>query len=144
MVLNGVKSSTSLTPVGIAFQFMDSADTSGAGTGGPTTAGIITLVALVVFIASFAFSLGPVTWTVISEIFPNRVRARGQALGSFTHWVWAAAVSWTFPVVAETSGGLAFAFFGAMMLLQFVMVLVFLPETKGVSLEEIQRGLGIE
>ena len=53
-------------------------------------------------------------------------------------------MSWSFPVFAEASGGLAFAFFGAMMVLQFVVVLAFLPETKGVSLEEIQRRLGIE
>jgi SP family xylose:H+ symportor-like MFS transporter len=58
----------------------------------------------------------------ISEIFPNRVRARGQALGSFTHWFWAAAVSWTFPVIAEASGALAFAFFAVMMVAQFVLV----------------------
>ena len=95
-------------------------------------------------IAFFAFSQGAVIWVYLAEIFPNRVRARGQALGSFTHWFWAAAVSWSFPVFAEASGGLAFAFFGAMMLLQFVMVLVFLPETKGASLEQIQRQLGIE
>jgi sugar porter (SP) family MFS transporter len=106
--------------------------------------GALLLVSLIGYIAFFAFSQGAVIWVYLAEIFPNRVRARGQALGSFTHWVWAAAVSWTFPVVAETSGGLAFAFFGAMMLLQFVMVLLFLPETKGVSLEEIQRGFGIE
>jgi sugar porter (SP) family MFS transporter len=106
--------------------------------------GALLLVSLIGYIAFFAFSQGAVIWVYLAEIFPNRVRARGQALGSFTHWVWAAAVSWTFPVVAETSGGLAFAFFGAMMLLQFMMVLLFLPETKGVSLEEIQRGFGIE
>jgi MFS family permease len=106
--------------------------------------GALLLASLIGYIAFFAFSQGAVIWVYLAEIFPNRVRARGQALGSFTHWVWAAAVSWTFPVVAESSGGLAFAVFGAMMLLQFVMVLVFLPETKGVSLEEIQRGFGIE
>jgi sugar porter (SP) family MFS transporter len=106
--------------------------------------GALLLASLIGYIAFFAFSQGAVIWVYLAEIFPNRVRARGQALGSFTHWVWAAAVSWTFPVVAESSGGLPFAVFGAMMLLQFVMVLVFLPETKGVSLEQIQRRLGIE
>ena len=106
--------------------------------------GALLLGSLIGYIAFFAFSQGAVIWVYLAEIFPNRVRARGQALGSFTHWFWAAAVSWSFPVVAEASGGLAFAFFGAMMLLQFVMVLVFLPETKGASLEEIQRRLGIE
>ncbi len=106
--------------------------------------GALLLGSLIGYIAFFAFSQGAVIWVYLAEIFPNRVRARGQALGSFTHWFWAAAVSWSFPVVAEASGGLAFAFFGTMMLLQFVMVLLFLPETKGVSLEAIQRQLGIE
>lgn len=106
--------------------------------------GVVVLGSLIGYIAFFAFSQGAVIWVYLAEIFPNRVRARGQALGSFTHWVWAAAVSWTFPVVAEASGGLAFAVFGALMVLQFVMVYLFLPETKGVSLEEIQRRLGIE
>ena len=106
--------------------------------------GVLVLGSLIGYIAFFAFSQGAVIWVYLSEIFPNRVRARGQALGSFTHWFWAAAVSWSFPVFAEKSGGLAFAFFGAMMLLQFFMVLAFLPETKGVSLEQIQRTLGIE
>ncbi|MCC6991682.1 MAG: sugar porter family MFS transporter [Acidobacteria bacterium] len=109
-----------------------------------THRGGLLLGSLIGYIAFFAFSQGAVIWVYLAEIFPNRVRARGQALGSFVHWFWAAAVSWSFPVVAEASGGLAFAFFGAMMLLQFGMVLVFLPETKGVSLEAIQRQLGID
>ncbi len=105
--------------------------------------GSVLLVSLIGYIAFFAFSQGAVIWVYLAEIFPNRVRARGQALGSFTHWFWAAAVSWSFPIVAEASGGLAFAVFGVMMVLQFVLVLLFLPETKGVSLEEIQKRLGI-
>jgi len=106
--------------------------------------GTVVLASLIGYIAFFAFSQGSVIWVYLSEIFPNRVRARGQALGSFTHWVWAAAVSWTFPMVAAVSGATAFAFFAAMMLLQFFLVLAYLPETKGVSLEQIQRTLGIE
>ena len=106
--------------------------------------GALVLGSLIGYIAFFAFSQGSVIWVYISEIFPNRVRARGQALGSFTHWFWAAVVSWTFPVIAERSGASAFGFFAAMMLLQFVLVLVLLPETKGISLEQIQRKLGIE
>jgi MFS family permease len=106
-------------------------------------AGGVLIVSLIGYIAFFAFSQGAVIWVYLAEIFPNRVRARGQALGSFTHWFWAAAVSWSFPVVAEASGGLAFSAFGVMMVLQFVFVLLFLPETKGVSLEEIQKRLGI-
>jgi sugar porter (SP) family MFS transporter len=106
--------------------------------------GTIVLASLIGYIAFFAFSQGSVIWVYISEIFPNRVRARGQALGSFTHWFWAAVVSWSFPVIAETSGASAFGFFSAMMVLQLVLVWQFLPETKGVSLEQIQRTLGIE
>ncbi len=108
------------------------------------TGGALVLGGLIGYIAFFAFSQGSVIWVYLSEIFPNRVRARGQALGSFTHWFWAAVVSWTFPVVAEASGASAFAFFAAMMGLQFVLVALFLPETKGVSLERIQQTLGIE
>ncbi len=106
--------------------------------------GVLVLGSLIGYIAFFAFSQGSVIWVYLSEIFPNRVRARGQALGSFTHWFWAAVVSWTFPVIAEASGASAFAFFAVMMALQFVLVWMFLPETKGVSLERIQRELGIE
>jgi SP family xylose:H+ symportor-like MFS transporter len=106
--------------------------------------GRLVLASLLGYIAFFAFSQGAVIWVYISEIFPNRVRARGQALGSFTHWFWAAVVSWSFPVIADASGASAFAFFAVMMVLQFVLVWRFLPETKGVSLEQIQRRLGIE
>ena len=106
--------------------------------------GRLVLASLMGYIAFFAFSQGAVIWVFLSEIFPNRVRARGQSLGSFTHWTWCAIVSWTFPVIAEQSGGHAFSFFGIMMVLQFVMVWKILPETKGVSLEQIQRTLGIE
>jgi sugar porter (SP) family MFS transporter len=105
---------------------------------------IVLLVGLLVFIASHAFGQGAVIWVFISEIFPNRVRARGQALGSFTHWFMCAAISWTFPMIASASGGHAFAFYAAMMVLQLLWVLLFMPETKGVPLEEIQKRLGIE
>ena len=80
----------------------------------------------------------------ISEIFPNRVRARGQALGLFTHWFMAAAISWTFPLFAEVSSGHTFAFYAAMMVLQLFWVVFIMPETKGIPLEEIQKRLGIE
>jgi sugar porter (SP) family MFS transporter len=102
------------------------------------------LFSLIGYIAFFGFSQGAVIWVYISEIFPNRVRARGQALGSFTHWFWCALVTWTFPAVAEVYPGPAFTFFAAMMALDFVLVLKLLPETKGVSLEQIQKRLGIE
>ncbi len=108
------------------------------------TGGILLLVSLLVFIASHAFGQGAVIWVFISEIFPNRVRARGQALGSFTHWIMAAAISWTFPIIAAKSGGHTFAFYAVCMLGQLVWVWYVMPETKGVSLEKIQKRLGIE
>jgi hypothetical protein len=98
---------------------------------------------LVGFIASFAFSQGAVIWVYLSEVFPNRVRARGQSLGSFTHWVMAAAISGTFPSLAAKSGAAPFAFFAAMMVLQFFVVLFTYPETKGVTLEQMQKKMGI-
>ena len=103
----------------------------------------LVLAGLLGFIAFFAVSQGAVIWVFISEIFPNRVRSKGQALGTFTHWFMAAAVSWTFPIVAEASGGHAFAFFSAMMVLQLVFVLKAMPETKGLSLEELEVKLGM-
>ncbi len=104
----------------------------------------VVLVGLLVFIASHAFGQGAVIWVFISEIFPNRVRARGQALGSFTHWIMAALISWTFPMIADWSGGHTFAFYTLMMVLQLVWVMLSMPETKGIPLEEIQKKLGIE
>ena len=103
--------------------------------------GMVVLVSLMVFIASHAFGQGAVIWVYLSEIFPNRVRAKGQALGSFTHWAFAAAISWTFPVIAEISGGHAFSFYSSMMVLQLIWVLKVMPETKGIPLEEIQKRL---
>ncbi len=108
------------------------------------TGSLVVLVSLLVFIGSHAFGQGAVIWVFLSEIFPNRIRARGQALGSFTHWFMAAAISWTFPIFAEASGGHIFAFYAAMMVLQLVWVLRVMPETKGIPLEDIQKRLGIE
>jgi sugar porter (SP) family MFS transporter len=98
---------------------------------------------LVVFIAFFAFSQGAVIWVYLSEVFPTRVRAKGQSLGSLTHWIMAALLSFLFPLLAATSGGAPFVFFAAMMVVQFLVVLFFYPETKGYSLEEMQKKLGI-
>jgi sugar porter (SP) family MFS transporter len=98
---------------------------------------------LVGFIAFFAFSQGAVIWVYISEVFPNRVRAKGQSLGSFTHWFMNALISWTFPLLAAKSGSAPFVFFSAMMALQFFVVLLVYPETKGVTLEQMQKRLGI-
>jgi len=98
---------------------------------------------LVAFIASFAFSQGAVIWVYLSEVFPTRVRAQGQSLGSFTHWLMNALISGVFPMMAAASGGLPFVFFAVMMVVQFFVVLAFYPETKGASLEEMQRKMGI-
>ena len=106
---------------------------------------VVVLVSLLVFIASHAFGQGAVIWVFISEIFPNRVRARGQALGSFTHWFMAALVAWSFkPIAGGLGGDIIFGFYAGMMVLQLVWVLFVMPETKEVPLEEIQKKLGIE
>lgn len=100
------------------------------------------MIYLIGFIAFFAFSQGAVIWVFIAEIFPNRVRAKGQSLGSFTHWVMAAVISLSFPIFAEGSkmgGALAFSFFTVMMVLQFFFAWKVMPETKGKSLEQIQH-----
>ncbi len=98
---------------------------------------------LIGFIASFGFSQGAVIWVYLSEVFPNRVRAKGQSLGSLTHWFMAALISLTFPRLAKASGSVPFIFFSVMMVLQFFVVLFTYPETKGVTLEQMQKKLGI-
>lgn len=113
----------------------------GFGKGNGSGNGIMVLTGLIGFIAFFAFSSGAVIWVFIAEIFPNPVRAKGQALGSFTHWTTAALVTWSFPVVAEISGAWAFGFFGVMMVLQFIFALKIMPETKGGKLEDIEQRL---
>lgn len=99
--------------------------------------GTLVLIGLLGFIAAFAVSQGAVIWVFISEVFPSAVRGKGQALGSTTHWVMAAAITWAFPVFAARLGGWVFGFFGAMMLLQLLWVWKFMPETNGVSLEDM-------
>lgn len=98
---------------------------------------------LVGFIGFFSFSQGAVIWVYISEIFPTPVRAKGQSLGSFTHWIMNALISWIFPIMAKSSGAYPFAFFSLMMLLQFFVVWKFFPETKGITLEEMEHTLKI-
>jgi sugar porter (SP) family MFS transporter len=99
------------------------------------------LALLVIFIASFAISQGAVIWVYLSEIFPTAVRARGQSVGSATHWFMNACISALFPIVAAYSKSVPFAFFALMMVLQFVAVWLFLPETRGVALEDIEAVL---
>jgi hypothetical protein len=100
------------------------------------------LVMLVGFIASFAISQGAVIWVYLSEIFPSSVRARGQSLGSATHWITNALVSLLFPVVAASTKSLPFAFFAVCMALQFFVVWLFFPETKRVTLESMRQAIG--
>lgn len=110
---------------------------SGAG-------GTIVLLSIFAFIAAHAVGQGAVIWVFISEIFPNQHRAEGQALGSFTHWIFAALLTQFFPsMVALFAPGYVFLFFCAMMILQLLWVATMVPETKGIPLEEIQKKLGI-
>lgn len=100
---------------------------------------------LFLFIASHAIGQGAVIWVFISEIFPNRLRASGQAFGSSTHWVLAAIIPSTIPYLFTNIGpGYVFAFFAFMMVLQLIFVLFMMPETKGKSLEELSAELSIK
>ena len=102
-------------------------------------------ICIFAFIAAHAVGQGAVIWVFISEIFPNRHRAEGQALGSFTHWIFAALLTTFFPrMVVAFPPGYVFSFFAGMMVLQLIWVKTMVPETKGVPLEMIQRQLGIE
>jgi SP family xylose:H+ symportor-like MFS transporter len=105
--------------------------------------GWIVIAAMMGIVGSHAYSQGAVVWVCINELLPNAVRASGSAAACFLIWLLCIGVSWTFPVVAGSSGAVAFAFFAVMMLVQFVLVLKYLPETKGVSLEELQKRLGV-
>ncbi len=100
------------------------------------------LLLLIIYISFFAISQGAVIWVYLSEIFPTPVRARGQALGSATHWIWAAILSGSFKWIADSfDKALPFWFFAAMMALQFFVVWKVFPETGGKSLEEIEADM---
>lgn len=137
MLVGSVGYILSLGAAAVAFYTQSEIDDAGARTF-TEAGGIAVLAAIVVFIASHAFGQGAVIWVFLGEIFPNAVRAKGQALGSLTHWVFAAAISWSFPVIAGVSGGHVFAFYALCMVGQLVWVLMVMPETKGVPLEEIE------
>ena len=97
------------------------------------------------FLASHGLGQGTVIWVLISEVFPQRYRAQGQALGASTHWVFAALVAFLFPVVVDPKGlnvppAVIFGFFGVMMVVHLLWALFFVPETKGRTLEEIAGG----
>jgi sugar porter (SP) family MFS transporter len=97
------------------------------------------------FIGAHAVGQGAVIWVLISEIFPNRHRAEGQSLGSFTHWIFAALLTTFFPrMVTAFAPGYVFSFFAFMMGLQLIWVKTMVPETKGISLEDMQHKLGID
>lgn len=96
------------------------------------------------YIIFFAFSTGAVIWVLISEVFPNSVHGQGQSLGSFTHWFFAAVITFLFPVVAgesESGSGHIFLFFCIMMILQAIVVWKFFPETKEKTLEQLEDEL---
>ena len=106
------------------------------------------LTFIMMFIASHAVGQGAVIWVFISEIFPNKVRAWGQSLGATTHWVFAALITLVTPVFLDAERGIfgknpwpIFAFFAAFMVLQLLFVLILMPETKGKSLEQIEKEL---
>lgn len=105
--------------------------------------GWIVIVAMMGIVGSHAYSQGAVVWVVINELLPNAIRASGSAAACFLIWLLCIGVSWLFPIVASNSGAPAFAFFAVMMLVQFVLVLKYLPETKGISLEQLQERLGV-
>ncbi len=102
------------------------------------------LIYLLIYIMFFAFSTGAVIWVLIAEIFPNSVRGKGQSFGSFTHWFFAALITFLFPVIEKLSQfgvGHAFMFFSVMMIVQVIVVWKYFPETKGRTLEELGENL---
>jgi SP family arabinose:H+ symporter-like MFS transporter len=96
------------------------------------------------FIVFFAISQGSVIWVYIAEVFPSRVRSKGQSVGSSSHWIMNALIAGVFPYIAAKSHALPFVFFAVMMAVQFFVVLFMYPETKGRTLEQIQAGFGIK
>jgi SP family arabinose:H+ symporter-like MFS transporter len=99
---------------------------------------------LILYIIAFAISQGAVVWVYLGEVFPTRVRSKGQSLGSSANWVTNAVISGVFPILAVHYAALPFYFFAAMMALQFFIVLFIYPETKNLSLEQMQRKMGID
>ena len=103
--------------------------------------GWIVIAALMGIVGSHAYSQGAVVWVIINELLPNAIRASGSAAITTLLWLLDIAVTWSFPPLAQRSGALVFIFFAVMMVLQFFLVLKYLPETKGVSLEDLQTQL---
>lgn len=102
--------------------------------------GIFTLICILMFIAFFASCIGPVFWTLVSEIFPNRIRGKAIAFASFTQWIFNFLVVLLFPhFLASIGGAKTFLFLAVMSLLQWLFTYLYVPETKGKSLEEIEH-----
>jgi sugar porter (SP) family MFS transporter len=137
LLLTGVVGmGVSLAAVGVSFATLS---TSAASEQHATTAGIVTVIALVVFIASFAFSMGPIVWTMISEIYPNRVRGRAISVATAVNWFAAFLVAQFFLSIVDAIGeSTTFFVFSLLCIVTFVFVWFLVPETKGRSLEEIQ------
>ncbi len=128
----------SLAVVGAAFRFIGQT-AAAAHPAGPTAAGVVTVVALVVYITCFAFSLGPVVWTVINEIFPAHIRGRGVAFATAVNWGAAFLVSQFFLSLVDAIGSsFTFWLFAAFCVAGWVWIYYRVPETKGQSLEQIQ------
>ncbi len=127
---------SSLAVVGAAFAFKR----AGAQAGSPTIAGIVTLLALVTFIGSFAFSMGPVVWTVVNEIFPSHVRGRAVAVATAVNWASAFLVSQLFLSLINLIGdSFTFWLFAGFCAAAWIWIFIAVPETKGRSLEQIQQ-----
>jgi len=102
--------------------------------------GIFTLICILLFIAFFASCIGPVFWTLVAEIFPNRIRGKALAFASFTQWIFNFFVVLLFPhFLASFGGAKTFLFLAVMSLLQWLFTYIYVPETKGKSLEEIEQ-----
>ena len=126
-----------LLAIAASFAFLDRHPTTG---GGPSITGIVTLIAMVVYIASFAFSLGPVVWTLISEIFPNRIRGKAMAVATAFNWGAAFVVSASFLSIMNAIGeATTFFLFAVLCVIAFFWVRAKVPETKGKTLEQIQQ-----
>jgi MFS family permease len=125
----------SLGVLGLAFQ-----DRASAVEGAVSHLGFLTVVCLALYIICFAFSLGPIVWTMISEIFPLRTRGQAVAISTAANWAANFAVSLTFPILRARLGSAeTFYIYAGLGVLTLIFILLRVPETKGKSLEEIER-----